>query len=260
MNEFTGKATVYDKARPGYAPAALDFMAESTPPLSLASPAGAAGGDIPPHAGGQGRAVIADVGAGTGKFSVMLAARGYDVIAVEPNADMRSKLPALPNLRVVDGAAEATGLPGHSVDAVTCAQAFHWFNGEKFKQECTRILRPGGRIFALYNSPDPRGTRETHDELIWYRKGDDRPGAGWHEREERLRDFFGGDMQRRVFSNPIQYDAESWLAYMLSHSVSPRPGDEEYGHFVESVRAIYERHNVDGKMLLPLETVVYTSL
>ena len=234
MNEFTGKATVYDKARPGYTPAALDFV------LGLAN---------------NPKAVIADIGAGTGKFSAMLAARGCNVIAVEPNADMRSKLPVLPNLRVVDGTAEATGLPDSSVDVVTCAQAFHWFDGEKFKAECQRILKPGGRVIVLYNNPVGH---ERHDELIWHSK-DGPPGSHGHEREERLHDFFGPGMRREAFSNPVPYDAQGWLAYMLSHSMSPRPGDEIYERFVDSVQLIFERNHENGKLLMQFETTVYTA-
>ena len=237
MNQFTGKATAYDKARPGYAPAALDFVLTTC--------------------GGAPRfASVADIGAGTGKFSSMLAARGYDVIAVEPNADMRSKLPVLDNLRVVNGTAEATGLPDHSVDAVTCAQAFHWFDAEKFKAECERILKPGGRVFVLYNNPVGH---ENHDELIWYRKSDV-PTRGWTEREERLRGFFAPEMRREVFPNPVYYDAERWLAYMLSHSNSPRPSDEDYERFIESVKLIFEESHENGRLRMSLETVVYTRL
>ena len=236
MNEFTGKATVYDKARPGYAPAALDYI------LGLIAPP---------------KPLIADIGAGTGKFSAMLAARGRDVVAVEPNADMRSKLPVLPNLRVIDGAAEATGLPDSSVDAVTCAQAFHWFDPEKFKAECERILRPGGRIFVVYNNPGP--DHERHDELAWLNKKGP-SGSYGHEREERLRDFFGPGMRREVFSNPVSYDAQGWLDYMLSHSMSPRPGDEIYERFVESVRLIFERNHENGKLHMQFETTVYTDM
>jgi len=197
--------------------------------------------------------VIADIGAGTGKFSSMLAERGYEVIAVEPNADMRSRLPR--TVRAVNGTAENTGLPDHCVDAVTCAQAFHWFDCEKFKAECGRILRPGGRIFVVYNNPVGH---ERHDELIWHRKSDV-PTRGWVEREERLRDFFAPAMRREVFPNPVYYDAETWLAYMLSHSNSPRPDDEDYERFVESVRLIFERNNEAGRLRMSFETAVYTA-
>ena len=237
MNEFTGKATVYDKARPGYAPAALDYI------MGLVGE----------------NAVIADIGAGTGKFTSALAARGCEVIAVEPDADMRSKLPALPNLRVVDGTAEATGLPDASVDAVTCAQAFHWFDGEKFKAECLRILKPGGRIFVVYNIPrEGHAENRPNPELDWHPHKYD-PDR-WKRNDAAMLAFFGEAMRREAFDNPVVFDREHHKAYMLSHSDSPRPGDEEYDRFVESIAAIFERRSVDGKVLLPTETIVYTRL
>jgi len=236
MDEFTGKATAYDKARPGYAPAALDYVLRcvNTP-----------------------RAVIADIGAGTGKFSALLAARGYDVIAVEPNADMRSKLPG--TVRAVNGTAENTGLPDQSVDAVTCSQAFHWFDGEKFKLECQRILRPGGRIFVVYNNPaaghlENRG----HPELEWCSHKYD-PGR-WKRIDNAILAFFGGEMRRETFDNPFYLDRGRHEAYLLSHSTSPKPGDAEYERYIASIEEIYARRNVDGMVPLPLETVVYTSL
>jgi len=103
MDAFTGKATVYAKARPGYAPAALDFILEATNP----------------------EAVFADIGAGTGKFTSLLAERAQLIYAVEPNADMRAQIEPRGNVIAIDGTAEATTLPEQSVDAITCAQAFH---------------------------------------------------------------------------------------------------------------------------------------
>ena len=239
-DEFTGKANVYDKARPGYCSAALDFILATC--------------------GGAPRfASAADIGAGTGKLTRPLLERFGLVYAVEPNEDMRSLLPARENLRVLDGTAEATGLPDCSVDIVTCAQAFHWFDGEKFKQECRRILKPSGRVFVLYNGPGPNYRR--HDELIWHREGPrDGSGAAWLERETNLRKFFDEKLSRTAFPNPVFYDAQGWMDYMLSHSQSPRPGDEIYARFIESVRLIFERNHENEKLRMDFETVVYTNL
>jgi len=235
MDAFTGKATAYAKARPGYAPAALDFI------LGL-MPAGT---------------VFADIGAGTGKFTCLLAQRVKFVYAIEPNEDMRAQIAGRENIRVVDGAAECTGLPDQSVDAVACAQAFHWFDGEKFKAECKRILRPGGRIFVLYNIP-PAGHTEANAELEWQPHKHD--PERWEKNNDTMLAFFGGAMRREAFDNPVYYDREHHEAYMLSHSTSPRPGDGDYERFIASIAAIYERCNVDGRMLLPQETVVYTQV
>src|SRR5690606_31956125 len=94
---------------------------------------------------------VADVGAGTGIFSKLLVDRGLQVTAVEPNAAMREAaerwLGQAPNYRSIDGTAEETGLAGHTVDAITCAQAFHWFDQARAKLEFRRMLKPGGKAF-----------------------------------------------------------------------------------------------------------------
>jgi SAM-dependent methyltransferase len=234
MDAFTGKATVYAKARPGYAPAALDFVC-----------------GVVENPG----AVFADIGAGTGKFTALLAERGYTVYAVEPNADMRAQMLGRDTIHVIDGTAEATGLPDRGVDAVTCAQAFHWFDPEKFKLECACILKPGGRVFVLYNRP-ASGAARGYPELQWDGHGGDLRNQ-LEQRIASLQDFFGPGMRKEHFPNPVSYDADGWLAYMLSHSHSPRPGEETYERFVESVRAIFERKNENGLMRMAMETVVY---
>jgi len=95
-----------------------------------------------------GRRVL-DLGAGTGKLTRLLVATGAEVVAVEPNADMRAALPG-----AVDGSAEAIPLPDASVDAVTVAQAFHWFDSDAALAEIARILRPGGGLGLVWNERD----------------------------------------------------------------------------------------------------------
>src|SRR5690242_5800481 len=89
--------------------------------------------------------VVADVGAGTGISSKLFLDAGCEVVAVEPNPDMREAavawLGGSPRFRAVDGAAEATGLPAASVDMVVCAQAFHWFDVEGARREFRRVLK-----------------------------------------------------------------------------------------------------------------------
>ena len=96
----------------------------------------------------------ADVGAGTGISARALASRGARVVAIEPNAAMRAA--AAPHAGVTwrEGAAEATGLPGASLDLVLCAQAFHWFHVRESLAEFARVLVPGGRLALLWNSRD----------------------------------------------------------------------------------------------------------
>src|SRR5690348_6041031 len=117
VKSFSSKAVAYAKGRPHYAKEALDFVINQ---LGLNS-----------------SMCVADVGAGTGLLTRELATRFCDVIAVEPNEEMRNAL----GDSVVDGTAENTGLDDSSVDAVFAAQAFHWFNPFLARIEFQRILK-----------------------------------------------------------------------------------------------------------------------
>jgi ubiquinone/menaquinone biosynthesis C-methylase UbiE len=100
-------------------------------------------------------AVVADVGAGTGLLTLGLLQRGYQVTAIEPNASMRQAadyfLGKFPSYRSVEGYAESIPLEASSVDLITAAQAFHWFEIERARTECLRILRPEGQVALIWN-------------------------------------------------------------------------------------------------------------
>ncbi len=124
-------AQAYERGRPGYPEAAVDWLL----------PAGA-------------RDVV-DLGAGTGKLTRQLADRGLDVVAVEPSDGMRAELArTLPGVPVLAGTAERMPLPDGSADAVLVAQAWHWVDQVVAVPEVVRVLRPGGRLGLIWNSRD----------------------------------------------------------------------------------------------------------
>jgi len=132
---FAAAATRYESGRPGYPPEALSWLVDE---LSL----------------GTGRRVL-DLAAGTGKLTRALVATGSDVVAVEPVSPMRAVLAGhVPAAEAIDGTAEAIPLPDAAVDAVTVAQAFHWFDAERAVAEIHRVLRPGGRLAVVFNVRD----------------------------------------------------------------------------------------------------------
>lgn len=98
--------------------------------------------------------VVADLGAGTGISSRLLADAGARVFAVEPNAPMRAKIDEHRGVTVVDGSAESTTLPDCSVDVVTAFQAYHWFDPDAVLREARRIAQPHGRFAAVWNHRD----------------------------------------------------------------------------------------------------------
>jgi len=99
---------------------------------------------------------VVDLGAGTGKFTQRLVMRAARVVAVEPSVAMLDVLRAkLPDVEAIVAGAESMPLPDSSVDAVTVAQAFHWFDREPACAEIARVLVPGGTLGLLWNHSDP---------------------------------------------------------------------------------------------------------
>ncbi len=102
-----------------------------------------------------GATTVADVGAGTGKFTRALVELGLDVIAVEPDPAMLSALAgSLPGVRALQGSAENIPLPDSTVDAATFAQAWHWVDPARAVPEAARVLRPGGTLGLVWNIRD----------------------------------------------------------------------------------------------------------
>jgi SAM-dependent methyltransferase len=131
---FAKEAATYSRGRPEYPHALQGWLRET---LGLAP--------------GQ---RVADVGAGTGKFCKLLTPTGADVVAVEPVAEMRSEAAKLGGVQVLDGTAQSIPLLGESLDAIVCAQAFHWFAHSEVLDEFARVLKPGGRVGLVWNVRD----------------------------------------------------------------------------------------------------------
>lgn len=132
---FEAGAAAYELARPGYPEEAIAVLVAM---LGIAS-----------------GVRVLDLAAGTGKLTRRLIDLGADVTAVEPVAGMRRELEqAVPGVASLDGTAEAIPLPDASVDVVTVAQAFHWFDAPAALNEIARVLKPGGGLAILWNERD----------------------------------------------------------------------------------------------------------
>jgi SAM-dependent methyltransferase len=133
-NSFGPAAEIYDRIRPGYPPAAIEWALR---PL------------------GAGAWRVMDVGAGTGIMTRQLLALGHDVLAVEPDEQMRARLgQTAPAVTALPGRAEAIPLPDAGVDAGVAAQAYHWFDRNVAHDELGRVIRPGGVFAAVWNNRD----------------------------------------------------------------------------------------------------------
>jgi SAM-dependent methyltransferase len=132
---FSAKADNYVRGRPDYPEAIVGWLRDRL------------------HLGAD--KTVVDLGAGTGKFTAYLVKTGARVIAVEPVKEMRAKIEqTLTTVATLDGMATAIPLPDESVDAVTCAQAFHWFATRETLAEIHRVLKPGGKLGLIWNVRD----------------------------------------------------------------------------------------------------------
>jgi SAM-dependent methyltransferase len=132
-NSFGSVAHVYERGRPPYPSEALDWL-------------------LPP-----GRPRVVDLGAGTGKLTRQIVARGLPVTAVDPSAGMLRQLTtAVPGVPALIGTAENIPLPDRSADAVLVAQAWHWVDVRRAVPEVARLLSPGGRLGLVWNLRDER--------------------------------------------------------------------------------------------------------
>jgi SAM-dependent methyltransferase len=198
-SSFGRAAGEYERARPGYPDAVADWM---LPAIT--------------H-------TVLDLGAGTGKFTRSLIARGLDVIAVEPDDVMRATLTAaLPTVRALAGTGESIPLPDSSVDVVTIAQAWHWMDAPRAAVEIARVLRPGGTLALVWNIRD--------ESVDWVRRLSDIMGSSDAERFIRgaieIPPPFGPTETVQVeWQNDI--DAESLVALVASRSyiITAPPAD-----------------------------------
>ncbi|MFI8911383.1 class I SAM-dependent methyltransferase [Streptomyces sp. NPDC053513] len=243
-SSFGAAAVAYAEHRPDYARAAVDWALEAA----------------------SGPRVL-DLGAGTGKLTAALVARGVEVVAVEPDPAMLAELRrALPDVRALSGGAESIPLPDGSVDAVVAGNAMHWFDMAVAGPEIARVLTPRGVLAGLWNVMD--------DAVDWVaglaRVGGtaavgprDTPAA-WRAATADMHLPGNGDAARfgspeqAVFPHGQRRTAESLVATLATRAgvlVMPEPERED---LLGRIRAFLadRPETADGEFTLPMRTGV----
>ncbi len=239
--KFNGKGEIYAKARPRYAVALFDYIKNTL---------------LIPE-----KSVFADIGSGTGIFSEHLLENGYRVYAVEPNVDMRKKaeetLSLYKDFTSVEGADSNTTLPDQSVDCITTAQAFHWFDADAFKKECRRILKPHGKVIIVYNTRDESAECNKALVAIHRKYCPDFQGFSKGMNDERCRAFF--DDKCNVFraDNSQVYDRQGHINRILSSSYSLRDGDKQFTEYIGEINLLFDTFSDNGTLVVPMCTVAY---
>lgn len=99
--------------------------------------------------------LVVDLAAGTGKLTRLLLNSGATVVALEPIDVMRDFITTTsPGALPVGGEAGALPFRSGSIDIVTIAQAFHWFDSPPTHSELSRVIRPGGGLGLVWNVRD----------------------------------------------------------------------------------------------------------
>ncbi|WP_109480655.1 class I SAM-dependent methyltransferase [Paraburkholderia sp. C35] len=241
---FTDRVADYVKYRPDYPREVVTF---------LHATCGVAEG-----------ARVADIGAGTGISTRLFLEAGHPVVAVEPNQAMRAAadawLASFTGYASVAGTAEATSLDDASVDLVTAAQAFHWFDPAATRREFARILKPHGLIALMWNSRLLEGTPFLADyEALLQRFGVDYQAVS--ERygdDESMTAWFGdGFTHQARFPNAQRLDFEGLKGRLLSSSYAPKAGHPDHQPMLNALRELFDRTADCGTVEFAYETRVY---
>lgn len=240
---FTGRVDSYRQFRPRY-PGAVVGLLETECELTTSS-------------------AIADIAAGTGLLAEIFLARGYEVVAVEPNEEMRAACETLveqyPRLRCVAGIAEATGLPSHSFDLITVGQALHWFDLKRTRAEFARILRPDSWYAVIYNERRLGGDdfHDGYERLLCEFGVDYEVVQRQHLTLDQIQGFFAPDeMRRTVFPNAQFLTLEALEGRIISSSYMPKPGHTRYAAMRGAIANLFEKHQESGRVLLEYDSSV----
>jgi len=233
---FGRGAPAYERGRPGYPTEGVDWMVER---LGIGT-----------------TSAVADLGAGTGKLTRLLAATGATVYGIEPSPGMRAELHrAVPAATVLNATAEAIPLPDGALDAVTAAQAFHWFATERVLAKVQRLLRGGGGLGLIWNRRDMSDPLQQALEAIVAQQRGSTPGHEsdrWMDTMKATRRF--SPIGERQFSYEQSLDRAGLRDRVLSISFIAMLDDAGRRAVAEEVDAVA---GAETAFRLPYRTDVY---
>lgn len=207
--------------------------------------------------------LVADIGSGTGLVAERLLAEGQRVLAVEPNAEMRSaaehRLGRHPGFTSVAATAEATTLPDRCAHLLIVGNAFHWFNHERARVEFERVLVPGGWVVLLWNlelnDGSPFGAAW---EAFWQTHID--PNARFapgRPRPAYLDAFFRPHVVHTAhLPNQQVCDLAALRGLALSHLKAPGPDDPRQPAFLAALETLFHTHQSDGVVTVKYDTAI----
>ncbi len=234
LNRFSDRASDYANYRPSYPEEAIDkILARLGEPSQL---------------------IAADIGAGTGISARLLADRGVNVWAIEPNAAMSAAAESHPHVEYRAVTAEQTGLSDHSLDLVTCFQSFHWFDPEPTLMEFRRILKPSGRLALVWNNRDLGDPFTQEYGKLMEKASDQHPALDRPEFIPENPNFT--DVQECHFFFQQSLDRAGLIGNANSRSYVPQNGTAHEQLMID-LNNLYERREDEGIVYLRYQTKVF---
>ena len=241
---FTKKVNNYVKYRPTYPQELIDYLFTDL--------------------GFSNNSIIADIGAGTGILTRLLADRVKTLYAIEPNKNMREACKKscknFKNVITIDGSAEDTTLMDNSIDFITVAQAFHWFDEINCLKEFKRILKPENNVVLIWNRKDNEDPSvQENSELCKKYCPDFKEVAGNSKiSPDNYKDLFKNKICKyKVFDNDLILTLESYIGGTLSSSYAPLGNDPNYQDFIDELTALFHKYSNQGKLLVKSKTHSY---
>ncbi|HXM33705.1 MAG TPA: class I SAM-dependent methyltransferase [Pyrinomonadaceae bacterium] len=243
---FSSRVDDYIKYRPGYPQEVIKLLAS--------------------ECGLTADSVVADVGSGTGILSELFLRYVKKVYGIEPNREMRIAAERLlkdyANFQSIDGKAEATTLAKSNVDFVTAAQAFHWFDQPKARQEFASILKPDGWAVLIWNERrlDSTPFLRAYEELL-LEFGTDYEQVRHENVERDIASFFAPEaVKLAAFENLQEFGFIGLQGRLLSSSYTPAPEDRRYQPMLAKLREIFSTHQKNDQVIVEYVTKVYYGL
>jgi SAM-dependent methyltransferase len=165
----------------------------------------------------------------------------------------------IPYFIALDGTAENTKLPVHSIDAIVTGQAFHWFDPEKTRNEFSRILKPNGVVVLMWNERLAISKFEKeYDQLIIKHARDYVKVDHRNIDSAKISEFFGTNpVKLKIFNNQQVFDYGGLEGRLLSSSYMPAKDDEGYKEMSADLKNLYERYQESGLISINYDTKVF---
>lgn len=241
---FSHKVENYIKYRPDYSFEVIDFFEKKLQ--------------------GTSSHIIADIGSGTGILTALFLKNKNTVLAVEPNEPMRKAAEQLLisylNFISIDGTAEDTTLSNDSVDFIVAGQAFHWFDKEKFRKECLRILKPNGKVLLLWNTRDNVKTEfmKSYFEFLKSYASDFKRVIQHRIDLSHFDSFFGKNKYEIIhFEKAQTFNEEALIGRYLSASYAFDKDHPKHEEAMNTLKYIFQQHQKGGKVKMWYKTEMY---